>query len=64
MHAGNYEEKKMKEIGPIVEKYYNTHIGNTTAEPTLAEFYRAVCETVEYILTNPFNFELLINFSS
>lgn len=57
MHAGNYEEKKIKEIVPIIDKYYNLHIGNNSNVPPLAEFYRAVCETVEYILINPFNFE-------
>ncbi|KAF3442139.1 hypothetical protein FNV43_RR16055 [Rhamnella rubrinervis] len=46
---GNYEEKKIKQISPIVEKYYDLHIGDARNEPTLAEFYRAVSETVEEI---------------
>lgn len=42
------EENQIKEIRPIIEKCYETHFAGTFKEPTLTDFYRAICETVEY----------------
>ncbi|XP_041024603.1 uncharacterized protein LOC121265168 [Juglans microcarpa x Juglans regia] len=46
--SGN-EEKKSKEIGPILEDFYDNHIANPSKGWTFAEFYRVVCDTVEEI---------------
>ncbi|KAB2608406.1 hypothetical protein D8674_011574 [Pyrus ussuriensis x Pyrus communis] len=47
--APRTEENKIKEISPIIEKFYDTHFaaGSGTGEPTATEFYRAVCEAVD-----------------
>ncbi|XP_059458242.1 uncharacterized protein LOC132187821 [Corylus avellana] len=48
--APGSEEKKAREIGPIIEKRVDTYFSEyTTKEFDFADFYRAVCETVEEI---------------
>ncbi|XP_008243120.1 PREDICTED: uncharacterized protein LOC103341387 isoform X1 [Prunus mume] len=47
--APGTEENQIKEIRPIIEKCYETHFAGTFEEPTLTDFYRAICETVEEI---------------
>ncbi|EXB38294.1 hypothetical protein L484_013927 [Morus notabilis] len=47
--APGSEENKMKDIVPIIEKRYTKHFGKGSSEPNLADFYGAVCETVEEI---------------
>ncbi|WCJ33377.1 hypothetical protein M5689_014745 [Euphorbia peplus] len=42
------EEKKENEIGSIIEECYNNYFADTR-DWTLADFYRAVCRTVEEI---------------
>ncbi|KAI4300882.1 hypothetical protein L6164_034209 [Bauhinia variegata] len=57
--APGSEEKKLKEIGPIIDKFYDDHfapfkdatysVKKLTKEWSSAEFYRAVCCAVEKI---------------
>ncbi|KAL6540683.1 hypothetical protein OROMI_024566 [Orobanche minor] len=42
------EEKKEKEIGPIIEGYYDKYFANTK-DWSSADFYHAVCQTIEDI---------------
>ncbi|CAK9188498.1 unnamed protein product [Ilex paraguariensis] len=41
------EEKKDKEIGPIIEKCYDSHFADPNKDWNSADFYHAVCQTVE-----------------
>ncbi|XP_044488969.1 uncharacterized protein LOC123213569 [Mangifera indica] len=46
--ASGSHEKKIKEIGPLIEQCYGEFIAKTEIEKmTLAEFYQAVCQTFE-----------------
>ncbi|KAL0334369.1 UNVERIFIED_CONTAM: hypothetical protein Sangu_1593100 [Sesamum angustifolium] len=42
------EEKKVKEIGPVIERCYDTYFVKTE-EWSSADLYHAVCQTVEYL---------------
>lgn len=48
-------EKKGKEFESIVEKCYDKHFEGPQKEeaPSMADFYRIVCETVEYVSSPP-----------
>lgn len=48
-YVAGTDEKKAKELGPIIDKFYENNIKNTSNN--FPEFYRGVCEIVEYILT-------------
>ncbi|KAK3009929.1 hypothetical protein RJ639_011036 [Escallonia herrerae] len=43
------EEKKDRDIGPIIEKCYETYFAKADQEWTSAEFFHAICQTVEEI---------------
>ncbi|KAF9592241.1 hypothetical protein IFM89_012817 [Coptis chinensis] len=45
--TGGTDETKAKEIGPIIEECYNTYFADPSKVQTMADFYRAVCQTVE-----------------
>ncbi|KDP29266.1 hypothetical protein JCGZ_16655 [Jatropha curcas] len=47
--APGSEQNKEKEIGPTIEECYNKYFSDTTKEWTLADFYHAICQTVEEI---------------
>ncbi|KAK6151329.1 hypothetical protein DH2020_013964 [Rehmannia glutinosa] len=42
------EEKKEKEIGPVIEECYDKYFANTM-DWSSADFYHAVCQTIEEI---------------
>ncbi|KAL5720127.1 hypothetical protein ACHQM5_012823 [Ranunculus cassubicifolius] len=46
---GVTDETKAKEIGPIIEECYTMYFADPNKIWTLADFYRAVCQTVEEI---------------
>lgn len=41
------DEKKAKELGPIIDKFYENNLKNPSNN--FPEFYRGVCEIVEYL---------------
>ncbi|PIA60146.1 hypothetical protein AQUCO_00400799v1 [Aquilegia coerulea] len=47
--TGRTEEKKANEIGTIIEQYYDTYFPDPDKVCTMADFYRAICQTVEEI---------------
>ncbi|KAH9680206.1 hypothetical protein WN944_023940 [Citrus x changshan-huyou] len=47
--ASGSEEKKVKEISPIVEQCYEVYIAGSRKALTSADFYQAVCQTIEEI---------------
>jgi hypothetical protein len=40
------DEKKAKELGPIIDEFYDKNIKNSSDD--FPKFYRGVCEIVEY----------------
>lgn len=48
MSAGS-EENKEKEIGSKIEECYDKYFADNTKDLNLADFYQAVCQTVEYV---------------
>ncbi|KAF6146031.1 hypothetical protein GIB67_033390 [Kingdonia uniflora] len=49
---GAAEGKKAKDIGPIVEEYYNANIAENSKDWKSTDFYQAVCEIVEEVNKN------------
>ncbi|KAJ7972124.1 Location of vulva defective 1 like [Quillaja saponaria] len=47
--APGNEEKKGKEIGPIIEKCFDKYLADSSKDLTLADFCGAVCSTIEEI---------------
>lgn len=63
LYAGTEGRKKEKKIGEIMEQCYDKYFVKT-GDWTLADFYHAVCETVEYFSRHflfCFNFVLIYN---
>ncbi|GMH28325.1 hypothetical protein Nepgr_030168 [Nepenthes gracilis] len=50
--APGNEDRKMKEIVEIAERYYDEHFSDVSKDWIFADFYRAVCEIVEEINKN------------
>ncbi|CAL0323545.1 unnamed protein product [Lupinus luteus] len=58
--APGAEEKKVKVIGPVIEKHYNEYFKDGSKTKNFADFYRGVCMIVEEINQNLGNTQLKV----